>query len=207
MPKVISKGICNFCETEVDKSKMSQHLKYCKQRKAAIADEQAKAATNKDAQKTKLLHIVVEGRYNPQYWMHLELPEQDTFDDLDQFLRDIWLECCGHLSAFRVGNISYSSQTEDMMWGMSPFVEGEEEDEEDVEEEDEDIFDPELLQEMENMPPTEATGMLLEVLTQEFQANPLEMQPEEFDAKLKELLATRMQQKQAQFSPQATDAN
>lgn len=23
-------------------------------------------------------------------------------DDLDQFIRDIWVECCGHLSAFYI---------------------------------------------------------------------------------------------------------
>ncbi|HZU69668.1 MAG TPA: hypothetical protein VFA09_20510 [Ktedonobacteraceae bacterium] len=162
-----------------------------------MAGEETKAAAHKDAQKTKLFHIVVEGYYNPQYWMHLELPANDTFYDLDQFLRDIWLECCGHLSAFRVGNMSYSSDTEDMMWGM-PFADGDEEedeDEEDYEEEDEEgLIDPELQQELENKSPTEIAGMILEMLTQEFQANPLELPPAEFDAKLRELLARQIQQ-------------
>ena len=193
MAKVISKGICNFCKGEFDKSKMSQHLKYCKQRTLAVSSEEAKAAKSKNAQKTKLFHIVVEGRYNPQYWMHLELPAIDTFDDVDQFLRDIWLECCGHLSAFRVGTISYMSEPEELMWGAPDVVEDEEDDEEDYEDE-EDLFDPEIEEELENMSPTEAAGRLLEVLTQEFQANPLELPAEEFDAKLRELLVKRMQQ-------------
>ncbi len=90
--KVISQGICNFCKDEFDKAKMSQHLKHCKQRALAITAEEAKAAKSKNAQKTKLFHIVVEGRYNPQYWMHLEVPATDTFWDLDQFLRDTWLD-------------------------------------------------------------------------------------------------------------------
>ena len=192
--KVISKGICNFCKGEFDKSKMSQHLKYCKQRSLAVTTGEAKAAKSKDAQKMKLFHIVVEGRYNPQYWMHLELPAIDTFDDVDQFLRDIWLECCGHLSEFRVGNISYMSQPEELMWGDPVIVEGEDDDEEDYEDEDEDdLFDPEIEEELENMSPTEAAGKLLEVLTQEFQVNPLELPSEEFDAKLKELLVKRME--------------
>jgi hypothetical protein len=93
--------------------------------------------------------------------------------------------------------MSYSSDTEDMMWGM-PFADGDEEedeDEEDYEEEDEEgLIDPELQQELENKSPTEIAGMILEMLTQEFQANPLELPPAEFDAKLRELLARQIQQ-------------
>ena len=192
--KVISKGICNFCKGEFDKAKMSQHLKSCKQRALAIAAGEAKAATSKNAQKTKLFHIVVEGRYNPQYWMHLELPALDTLEDLDQFLRDVWLECCGHLSEFRVGNMSYMSQPEEMLWGAPDVVEGEEEDDEDYEDEEDDLFDPEIEEELANMTPAESAAKLVEVLTQAFNVNPLELPAEEFDAKLKELLAKRLQQ-------------
>src|SRR5437763_8152660 len=93
--KEVSKGVCSFCKGEFEKAKMTQHLKYCKQRAADIA---AGAESSTKSQKTKLLHILVEGRYNPQYWMHLEMPASDVLSDLDSFLRDIWLECCGHLS-------------------------------------------------------------------------------------------------------------
>src|SRR6266487_2547212 len=114
------KGICNFCHAEFDKSKMTQHLKHCKQRKAAI-----EAANAGESEKTKLFHIVVEGRYLPMYWMHLEMPTDATLVDLDSFLRDIWLECCGHLSAFRIGTTDYSSEPED----CSFFGDEQEEDE------------------------------------------------------------------------------
>jgi hypothetical protein len=43
------------------------------------------------------------------YWMHLEVSTGATLADLDQFLREIWLECCGHLSAFEIGKQRYSS--------------------------------------------------------------------------------------------------
>jgi len=39
--------------------------------------------------------------------MHLEAPADATLDDLDGFLRDTWLECCGHLSAFEIGRRQY----------------------------------------------------------------------------------------------------
>jgi len=107
MAKVISKGMCSFCKSEIAKNTMTQHLKHCKQRITAIADETESSAED---EKSRLFYIIVEGDYNPQYWMHLEVSASATLADLDSFLRDIWLECCGHLSAFRtrVGVCAYT---------------------------------------------------------------------------------------------------
>ena len=130
------KGLCYFCNSEVEKSKMTQHLKFCKQRAASIASE-ASTADAGTAEKTKFFHIVAEGRYNPQYWMHIELPATGILEDLDFFLRDTWVECCGHLSAFQIGDTSYSDEPEDFYFG-DVIVEGQEADtEEEVEDEEE----------------------------------------------------------------------
>lgn len=40
---------------------------------------------------------------NSRYWLDVEVPASATLDDLDGFLRGIWLECCGHLSEFSIG--------------------------------------------------------------------------------------------------------
>ena len=32
-----------------------------------------------------------------------------NMQQLDQFIRDIWVECCGHLSAFECNGIQYES--------------------------------------------------------------------------------------------------
>ncbi len=116
------KGVCNFCHAEVDKSKMTQHLKYCKERKASIEAEAAKAAQSQKPRKTKLFQILVEGTYLPMYWMYLELPALYTLYDLDDFLRDTWLECCGHLSAFKIGKTSYLSQAQEDIYGGFSLV-------------------------------------------------------------------------------------
>ena len=118
------KGLCYFCNSEVEKSKITQHLKYCKQRAAAIAAE-ASGADAGTAEKTKFFHIVAEGRYNPQYWMHIELPADDMLEDLDFFFRDTWVECCGHLSAFQIGDTSYSDEPEDFYFGEEAEAEDE----------------------------------------------------------------------------------
>jgi hypothetical protein len=135
--KEVSKGVCSFCKGEFEKAKMTQHLKYCKQRATEIATELESTPALK---KTRLFHILVEGRYNPQYWMHLEMSASDSLADLDDFLRAIWLECCGHLSEFTIGGTSYSSEPEDY------FYFGEDATDEETEIEEEELDVDELLQ-------------------------------------------------------------
>jgi len=177
-----SKGICDFCKGEFDKSKMTQHLKYCKQRIASM-----ETTKSQEPEKTKLFHLVVEGRDLPMYWMHLEMPADATLAELDDFLRDTWLECCDHLSAFRIGKVSYLSQTQDMYWEFdAPNSTAEEEsgEEENQEEADEG--------ELEDLSPVEMVEGLLEVLSAEFQSDLANVPLPELEAKLSELLTTRL---------------
>lgn len=96
----ISRGRCAFCNKELAKSAMTRHLQNCPQRAEALKANPGQG---------RVLHLVVEGRYQPEYWIHLELPAVSTLGELDDFLRRIWLECCGHMSAFRIGGRSYST--------------------------------------------------------------------------------------------------
>ena len=51
--------------------------------------------------------------------MHLEVTANTTLAALDRFLRETWLECCGHLSAFEIGDIRYAIDAGmDDEWGM-----------------------------------------------------------------------------------------
>ena len=104
MTRQISKGTCSFCHREFSKASMTRHLESCEQR-AAI---QAEAGNHQKAHKTRAFHLVVEGYRLPMYWMHLDVVAGTTLATLDRFLRDIWLECCGHLSAFEIGGVRYS---------------------------------------------------------------------------------------------------
>ena len=42
------------------------------------------------------------------FWLDLEIKADATLRRLDEFLRSIWLECCGHLSAFRIDQMTYT---------------------------------------------------------------------------------------------------
>jgi hypothetical protein len=104
MTRQTSKGTCSFCHREFSKASMTRHLETCEQR-AAI---QAEAGSHQKARQTGTFHLVVAGYRLPMYWMHLEVSAGTTLATLDRFLRDTWLECCGHLSAFEIGGVRYT---------------------------------------------------------------------------------------------------
>jgi hypothetical protein len=108
MARKQSKGKCSYCEKLFAKGGMGKHLAACENREIAAGEVlgQGKPRT------TTFYHIQVEGTYLPMYWMHIEIPSDLKLADLDQFLRDIWLECCGHLSAFQIGRQTYQSHPE-----------------------------------------------------------------------------------------------
>jgi hypothetical protein len=89
---------------------MAHHLAKCPQRQTS------KEETG-NGQKEKFFQISVQGRYAPEYWMHLEVAADAKLKDLDSFLRDIWLECCGHLSGFVIGERNYVSSMVDAAYG------------------------------------------------------------------------------------------
>ena len=104
MSRPSSRGRCSLCGRGFGKAAMTRHIEACVQ--SEFAAEQT------GGKRGRLLHLVVEGRHDPAYWMHLEAPADATLADLDSFLRHTWLECCGHLSAFRVRGISYTSHVD-----------------------------------------------------------------------------------------------
>jgi hypothetical protein len=127
--RAVSKGMCTFCKVEIAKNKMTQHLKFCKQRIAAIASQEEKSQETK----TRLFHILAEGEYSPQYWIHFEVPASASLWSLDGFIKEMWIDDLDHLSGFEINGTNYRDDYSD---GFYPFsVEKEIEKEEAVEEE------------------------------------------------------------------------
>lgn len=113
MTRQISKGRCTFCHRELSKASITRHLASCEQRTAMEGEIESR----RKAKKSKALHLVVEGYRLPMYWMHLQVAVDTTLATLDHFLRDTWLECCGHLSVFRIGGLNYYVETDqDAYW-------------------------------------------------------------------------------------------
>lgn len=92
MAKTTQKGYCYLCGAEMTAAGMRTHL---------VKTHGMEAG----GQLCRLLKV--EGRYNKNYWLYLDMPVDSTLKPLDDFLRKIWLECCGHMSAFSVGVYDY----------------------------------------------------------------------------------------------------
>ena len=96
-------GACCLCGKRTSKAGMTRHLASC-----APAHDAARGPSE------RLLQLRVEGHHDTSYWIDLELAERSTLEELDQFLRSIWLECCGHLSAFRIGHFQHDEDDLDV---------------------------------------------------------------------------------------------
>ena len=93
-----TQGPCVYCGREMTRSGLGKHLQSCPKRQAVIS---AISSRNRDEQ--LLYHLQVQDAWQGDFWLHLEMPGSASLDDLDHYLRAIWLECCGHLSRFSVG--------------------------------------------------------------------------------------------------------
>lgn len=87
-----ARGICSYCGAEVVKQSIEKHLAKCAPRQSAIT-----TATGKSE---PLIHLRAEWIQGKSFFLDLEVRGSATLQDLDHYLRAIWLECCGHLSEF-----------------------------------------------------------------------------------------------------------
>lgn len=83
MPKQTIPGNCFICGKNSTKIAMKNHV----------------IKEHNDGEENCYL-IKAEGAYNKDYWLFFTVPLQARLEVIDEFLRQIWCECCGHLSAF-----------------------------------------------------------------------------------------------------------
>ena len=99
-----TRGSCVYCGKEYTRWGMTKHLQSCPQRTAQT--EQAAGA----GKALPIFHLLVQDAYGGDFWLHLEMPGKTTLQALDEYLRAIWLECCGHLSAFEIEGARYAEK-------------------------------------------------------------------------------------------------
>lgn len=103
-----SRGSCTFCGKEMTRGGLSKHLKSCKGRQEAITEASA-------GKEQPIYHILAQDAYGGDYWIHLEINGSAKLFDLDRYLRAIWLECCGHLSHFSIGDVWRGDELDDTL--------------------------------------------------------------------------------------------
>jgi len=96
MARNISYGICEICGHRTTKGHMLRHVRKC------LANESKQEGNN-----CQLIQLRIEAEYLPMYWLDIEINAGKKLRDLDKFLRDIWLECCGHMSQFQIDDYHY----------------------------------------------------------------------------------------------------
>jgi len=96
--KIVTKGICSHCKKLVTRVSAHKHIKAC-----FIESEKSVSS---------YLIKAVWPHKNPIYWLYVAVPLKSTLSKLDDFFREIWLECCGHLSLFNINNVLFSSYVE-----------------------------------------------------------------------------------------------
>ena len=92
-----TEGICIYCKKSFVGNVITRHLSSCEDRKKI---------NSKDIGNERI--FLIKSGVDP-FWVYFEVNASDQLKEIDNFLRDLWLECCGHLSAFHIGGISYVS--------------------------------------------------------------------------------------------------
>jgi len=89
--KLKSEGKCFFCDKTFNKTGINRHL-------TTHLKEIAKSGK---PGLSFLVKVETSKRWgNSPYFLSLWIDGETTLKSLDKFLRDIWLECCGHMSKF-----------------------------------------------------------------------------------------------------------
>lgn len=100
MPRFQVAGVCHACDGRFTGQQIRKHLAKCPKRPVGEASA-----------------FDVRVSAEP-YWAILEMPVRATLEHLDAALRQLWVECCGHLSRFTIEGARYELQTGgvDAMW-------------------------------------------------------------------------------------------
>lgn len=109
-------GKCSYCLSSNSGNKMEKHLLSCKSRQDFFNGLEVTTSfkttgniIKKVNEVTYYLFKIFSPEY-PEYWLYVDISEDLTLFNLDSFLRDTWLECCGHLSSFTINEETYESQ-------------------------------------------------------------------------------------------------
>ena len=94
---MISNGECKYCKKVFSAIAISKHLLTCDKK------------INKDGDENIFFIRASAG----PFFLYFEINADETLEKIDDFLRDIWLECCCHLSAFTINGNRYYSNCED----------------------------------------------------------------------------------------------
>ena len=89
-------GTCFCCNRIFTNKDMEQHLNSCV--------KQIICSNIKNSNIIKVFKIQIFA--DELFWLYIEMLATAPLEILDDFLRTIWLECCCHLSEFKINNVT-----------------------------------------------------------------------------------------------------
>lgn len=100
---------CYYCNKELTERTIKRHVKSCSNIKKVISDEI-------DAHKGTRNQFIIsmKDKYDKAYCIYLSIDENLQLQHLDQFIRDIWVECCQHLSSFYIDGVTYDDNRNEL---------------------------------------------------------------------------------------------
>ena len=121
-------GSCNICHETVAGSRIRRHLLRCIETSTGLSPSRDPGKRDRRRTAAKTAYISVRSREQP-HWLELGVRCDTQLHELDRFLRSLWLECCGHLSHFRINGVTYSVAVPKPgdRWRFEPMYDGEEE--------------------------------------------------------------------------------
>ena len=103
---MVTNGKCSYCLSSFSGNTMGKHLLSCKSRRGFFKELEETTSSKTTGNKRKKVDQVtyyllrISSPEYPEYWLYFDISEDLTLLNLDSFLRNTWLECCGHLSSF-----------------------------------------------------------------------------------------------------------
>lgn len=97
-------GRCYGCDGVYSDRAILKHIREC------IAPKYGLERVSDSVTESGVYHIKVCGKYDKRYFLYLLVDKCVLLSELDRYLRDIWLECCGHLSCFEINELRYEDE-------------------------------------------------------------------------------------------------
>ena len=104
--KAIS-GTCNLSQATAPDNRIRRHLLRCIETRTGLSPSRDPGRKDRRRTVLKTSYISIRSR-DKAHWLELGVRCDATLHELAQFLRSLRLECCGHLSHFRIGGVTYS---------------------------------------------------------------------------------------------------
>jgi B-box zinc finger len=88
-------GTCYLCNQTFNHRSIKKHIEKC--------------IKNHTLSQSKENIFLIKIYCSQAFWLFIEIKASASLSDLDDYLRTIWLECCGHLSQFTILSQRYTS--------------------------------------------------------------------------------------------------